>query len=69
MDCPLKYIGKTGRTFKTRYKEHIQAIINNNGNSGYSDHMLTYIQAHGRHHESFENGEEKKTSQHTGEVS
>jgi hypothetical protein len=40
MACPLKYIGQTGRTFKTRYKEHIQAIRNNNGNSGYSKHIL-----------------------------
>jgi hypothetical protein len=40
MDWPLKYIGQTGRTFKTRYKEHIQAIRNNNGNSGYSKHIL-----------------------------
>jgi hypothetical protein len=41
MDCPLKYIGQTGRTFKTRYKEHIQAIRNNNSNSGYSKHILS----------------------------
>jgi hypothetical protein len=27
-DCPKKYIGQTGRTFKTRYKEHLQAIHN-----------------------------------------
>jgi hypothetical protein len=40
MDCPLKYIEQTGRTFKTRYKEHIQAIRNNNSNSGYSKHIL-----------------------------
>jgi hypothetical protein len=40
MDCPLKYIGQTGQTFKTRYKEHIQAIRNNNSNSGYSKHIL-----------------------------
>jgi hypothetical protein len=40
MDCPLIYIGQTGRTFKTRYKEHIQAIKSNNDNSGYSNHML-----------------------------
>jgi hypothetical protein len=26
LDFPLKYIGKTGRTLHTRYKEHIQAI-------------------------------------------
>jgi hypothetical protein len=40
MDCPLKYIGQTGQTFKTRYEEHIQAIRNNNSNSGYSKHIL-----------------------------
>jgi hypothetical protein len=39
LDCPLKYIGKTGRTFKTRYKEHVQAIRNKHGNSGYN-HIL-----------------------------
>jgi hypothetical protein len=32
--CP---IGQTGRAFHTRYKEHIQAIRSNNGNSGYSN--------------------------------
>jgi hypothetical protein len=39
MDCPLKYLEQTGRTFQTRYKEHIQVIRNNNGNSGYSFHI------------------------------
>jgi hypothetical protein len=39
LDCPLKYIGRTGRTFNIRYKEHIQAIRNNN-NSGYPNHIL-----------------------------
>jgi hypothetical protein len=39
LDCTLKYIGKTGRTFNIRYKEHIQAIRNNN-NSRYSNHIL-----------------------------
>jgi hypothetical protein len=39
LDCPLRYISQTGRTFKVRYKKHIQAIRNNNGNSGYSDHI------------------------------
>jgi hypothetical protein len=37
IDFSLKYIGKTGQTFYTTYKEHIQASRNNNGNSGYSD--------------------------------
>jgi hypothetical protein len=40
LDCPLKYIGQTGRAFHTRYKGHIIAIDNNNGNSGYSNHIL-----------------------------
>jgi hypothetical protein len=40
MDCPLKYIGQTGGIFKTRYKEYIQAISKNNGNSGCSKHIL-----------------------------
>jgi hypothetical protein len=34
LDCPLKYIGQTGRAFYTRYKGHIQEITNNNNNSG-----------------------------------
>jgi hypothetical protein len=25
-DCPLRYTGQTGRTFHTRYREHIQVI-------------------------------------------
>jgi hypothetical protein len=41
MDCPLKYIGQTGRTFYTRYKEHIQAVRNNNRNSGCLNHILS----------------------------
>jgi hypothetical protein len=28
--CPRKYIGQTGRNFKTRYREHMLAIRNNN---------------------------------------
>jgi hypothetical protein len=38
-NCPLKYIGQTGRAHR-RYKEHIQAIRSNNGNSGYWNHIL-----------------------------
>jgi hypothetical protein len=40
LDCPLKYVNQTGRTFSVRYKEHIHVIRNNNGNSGYSNHIL-----------------------------
>jgi hypothetical protein len=37
---PEKYIGQTGRNFKTRYKEHIQSVSSNNPNSKYSQHIL-----------------------------
>jgi hypothetical protein len=47
MDCPLKYTGQTGRTFKTGYKEHIQATRNNNSNSGYSKHILNMGHTYG----------------------
>jgi hypothetical protein len=39
-ECPLKYVGQTGRTFKVRYKEHIQAIRTNKRNSKYAQHIL-----------------------------
>jgi hypothetical protein len=40
LDCPLKYIGQTGRTFNLRYNEHIQAIRSNCSKFGYSNHIL-----------------------------
>jgi hypothetical protein len=27
LDCPIKYIGQTGRAFSNRYKEQTQAYI------------------------------------------
>jgi hypothetical protein len=47
MDCPLKYTRQTGQTIHNRYKEQIQAIRNNNGNSGYSNHVLNTGLAYG----------------------
>jgi hypothetical protein len=40
LDCSLKYAGYAVRTFNITYKEHIQAIKNNNINSIYSNHIL-----------------------------
>jgi hypothetical protein len=37
LDCPLKYVGQTGRTFSFTY---IHAIRSNNNNSGYSNYKL-----------------------------
>jgi hypothetical protein len=46
-DCPLKYIGQTGRIFNIRYKGHIRAIKNNNSNSRHSNYILNTRHAHG----------------------
>jgi hypothetical protein len=36
----MKYVGQTGRTFNTRYKEHIHDLRRNNSNTGYANHIL-----------------------------
>jgi hypothetical protein len=38
--CPRRYIGQTGRSFKVRYKEHINGIKYNRQKTGYSQHVL-----------------------------
>jgi hypothetical protein len=49
LDCPVKYIGQTGRTFNIKYEEHtsIRDIRSNNINSGYSNHVLNTRHTHG----------------------
>jgi hypothetical protein len=47
MDCPVNYEGETGRIFYTIYKEHVQTIKNNKGNSGYLKHLLSTGCTHG----------------------
>jgi hypothetical protein len=39
-ECPHKYIRKTGRKFKTRYKEHIRDIKNNGQCSKFAQHVI-----------------------------
>jgi hypothetical protein len=39
-NCPGRYIGRTGRKFKTRYKEHIQDIRKQQIKTGFSHHIL-----------------------------
>jgi hypothetical protein len=63
LDCPLKYVGQTGRTFKTRYKEHIHDRIF----KPYIKHW-THIRNNNRYHGSY-NGEEGKTFKHMRKVS
>jgi hypothetical protein len=38
--CQNAYIGQTGRSFKTRFKEHASGIANNRSKTGYSHHIL-----------------------------
>jgi hypothetical protein len=40
LECSVKYIEQPGRAFHTRFKEHIQAIRNNNSNLGYTRYIL-----------------------------
>jgi hypothetical protein len=54
MDCPRKYVGQTGRNFKTRYKEHIRDIRNNKCTSGYVQHILETGHAFGNMNDSIE---------------
>jgi hypothetical protein len=48
MDCPLKYVGQTGRTFNIRYEEHIHDIRSNNSNTGYANHILNTEHTYGK---------------------
>jgi hypothetical protein len=70
LDCPLKYTGQTGRTFNIRYKEHIQAIRNNNSNSGYSNHIKyrTHIRHDNRYHGHHNDGKERQTFEQHGKI-
>jgi hypothetical protein len=45
--CQLKYIGQTGRNFRTRYREHIHAIHSNKTTSKYAQHILDTGHAYG----------------------
>jgi hypothetical protein len=40
LDCPMEYVGQTGRHFNTRHKEHIYDIKSNNSNTEYSSYTL-----------------------------
>jgi hypothetical protein len=47
MDCNKVYIGQTGRTLRTRYKEHIRSIKYNKEDSGYITHILNNTHNYG----------------------
>jgi hypothetical protein len=64
LDCPLKYIGQTGRTFNIRYKEHVQDIRNNNNNSVYSNHILNTGHTYGTINDTMDIIRKGKKGQH-----
>jgi hypothetical protein len=70
LDCPLKYIRQTGRTLNIRYKEHIQAIRNNNSNLGYSNHILNsgHTWNYNGHHGYYKNRKKRKTFKHLRKI-
>jgi hypothetical protein len=45
-ECPLKYIGQTGRTFRKRYNEHIREIKTNGQKSKFARHVLDAAHSH-----------------------
>ena len=47
--CQGVYIGQTGRSISTCYKEHIRYIKNNNPQSGYALHILNNKHEFGPH--------------------
>jgi hypothetical protein len=62
-----------GRTFNIRYKEHIQAIRNNNSNSGYSNHIPNTGHTYGTITDTYyghcKHREKRKTPKHIREIS
>jgi hypothetical protein len=38
--CNMKYIGQTGRSFKTRFQEHLRHFKYNNRKSKFAQHLL-----------------------------
>jgi hypothetical protein len=49
LDCLLQYIGQTGRSFQTRYKEHIRTIKYecNKDTSTYVQHIINTGHSYG----------------------
>jgi hypothetical protein len=48
MDCQKVYIGQTGRSLNTRYKEYISSIRYNREDSGYATHILNNTHRYGK---------------------
>ena len=39
-DCQMKYVGQTGRSFRTRFQEHYRDFRYNNAKSKFATHLL-----------------------------
>jgi hypothetical protein len=40
VNCPLNYVGQTGRNFRAHFKEHLQVMQTNKSNSKFAQHVL-----------------------------
>jgi hypothetical protein len=63
-ECNQKYIGQTGRTFKIRYNEHINAIKSNKSTSKYVQHILDNQNSYGTIHDTMDILSMTKKGQH-----
>jgi hypothetical protein len=63
-ECNKKYISQTGRTFKTRYNEHINAIKSNKSTSRYAQHILDNQHSYGTIHDTMDIIRKTKKGQH-----
>jgi hypothetical protein len=52
--CPSKYVGQTGRNFRTRYKEHTQAIRTNKPSSKLAQYILDTQHIYGKMEETMD---------------
>jgi hypothetical protein len=64
LDCPLKYIGQTARTFNIRYKNHMQAIGDSNNNYRYSNQILNTGHTYGTINDTMDIIRKEKTGKH-----
>jgi hypothetical protein len=45
-DCPLRYVGQMGHTFRTRCNEHIREIQTNGQSSKFAQHILDMVHSY-----------------------
>jgi hypothetical protein len=52
LDCNKQYVGQTGWSFRTRYREQLRDFKYNSGNSKYAQHLIEILHSIGLINES-----------------